>query len=287
MEQLLLNLDCLTENNKFTNAGVLFFAKSTEFIMLQATVTCVLYQGNKKLHILDRKDYKGNMLSNIEDAVTFIFKHTNLAYKIEHIRREEIPEFPEVAIREAIVNAVCHRDYFVKNVIMIEVFNDRVEITSPVGLPNGLTDKTFGTRSVPRNLLLTDLLLRVGYIEKAGTGISRIKDEIKKHGLGKVKFSYDGYFFTVVFTREQEKNLRASLDEMSEKMSEKMSEMSEMSEIILELIKIDPKISARKIADKLNITSRTAERYIATIKNLGKLKRVGTARNGFWQIIEN
>lgn len=100
--QMLLNLRCITDNGHFTNAGVLFFTKSIEFLILQAKCTCVLYKGIDKIKILDRKDYCSNMLDNIDNAVKFVQRHTNLEYKIEHIQREEIPEIPEIALREAI-----------------------------------------------------------------------------------------------------------------------------------------------------------------------------------------
>jgi len=111
---LLHNLDCINKQHRLTNAGVLFFTKTTEFLLLQANVVCVLYKGNEKIHILDKKDFNSNIIENIENAILFVQRHTNLEYKIEHLQREEIQEIPEVALREAIVNAVCHRDYFQK-----------------------------------------------------------------------------------------------------------------------------------------------------------------------------
>jgi len=198
---LLKNLDCINENNKLTNAGVLFFCKSTEFLLLQATVVCVLYKGNQKLHILDKKDFSGNIVDNIENAIIFVNRHTNLEYKIEGLRRQENPEIPEVALREAIVNAVCHRDYFQKGAnVMIEIFDNRVSITNPGGLPADLKPSEFGSKSVVRNAVIASLLHRIDYIEKIGTGINRIKNSIKKYGVSKVTFSYDT-FFTVTFQR--------------------------------------------------------------------------------------
>ena len=68
----------------------------------------------------------------------FVKRHTNIEYKIENLRREEIPEIPDIALREATINAVCHRDYFEKGAsVMIEIFDDRVEISNPGGLPSG------------------------------------------------------------------------------------------------------------------------------------------------------
>jgi len=96
-------------------------------------------------------------------------------------------DIPEHALREAVVNAVCHRDYFNKSAnVMIEVFDDRVEISNPGGLPSGLNPEDFGTKSVVRNPIIASLLNRANYIERIGTGINRIKDAVKRNN--KVKY---------------------------------------------------------------------------------------------------
>lgn len=166
---LLKNLDCITEDGKFTNAGVLFFARDIDFLLNHAIVVCVLYKGTEKVNILDKKDFKGNIVENINNAILFVKRHTNVQYKIEKLQREEIPDIPDVALREAIINAVCHRDYFDKSGnVLIEVFDDRVEISNPGGLPSGLKPSDFGRKSVARNPLIASLLNRINYIEKVG-----------------------------------------------------------------------------------------------------------------------
>ena len=129
-ETLLQNFDCLTSDKKLTNLGVLFFAQDIDFIMNYALVDCILFKGTERVKILNRKQYTGNIIDNIEDALAFIRRHTNTEYVITgKPRREEIHDYPETALREAIVNAVCHRDYFIKEVpVVVEVFADRVEI---------------------------------------------------------------------------------------------------------------------------------------------------------------
>lgn len=107
------------------------------------------------------------------------------------MQREAIPETPELVLREAIVNAVCHRDYFEKGAnVMIEVYDDRVEISNPGGLPSGLTPDTFGTKSVARNSIIAGLLNRAEYIEKIGTGINRIRNAVKQNDKGNFRFLY-------------------------------------------------------------------------------------------------
>lgn len=86
---LLRNLDCLTEDHRLTNAGVLFFAKDIDFLINHATVVCVLYKGTAKVHILDKKDFTGNLVDNVENAMLFIQRHTNVEYKIEHLQRRD------------------------------------------------------------------------------------------------------------------------------------------------------------------------------------------------------
>ncbi|MGM0656855.1 MAG: Fic family protein [Thermodesulfobacteriota bacterium] len=174
-DTLLQNLDCLTEDHRFTNLGVLFFARDIDFLLNHAMVVCVLYRGNEKVTILDKKDFTGNIVDNIDNDLLFVQRHTKVRLKVEHLQHEEIHDYPEVALREAIINAVCHRDYFDKRAnVLVEVFADRVVITNP-GLPSGLSPEEFGTKSVARNPRIASLLHRIDYIEKVGTGIKRIR----------------------------------------------------------------------------------------------------------------
>ena len=280
---LLANLDCLSENGQMTNAGVLFFSKSTEFLLLQATVTCVLYKGIEKIHVLDRKDFSGNIIDNIENAVMFVLRHTNLEYKIEKLRREEIPEIPEVALREAVVNAVCHRDYFEKGAnVMVEIFDDRIEISNPGGLPSGLTRKSFGTKSVVRNPVIASLLHRAGYIEKIGTGIKRIENAVKEHGRGSVIFSFDS-FFTVSFSRVK------TTEKTSEKTAPEIEKATQETtqEMILRLIKTNPAITRKGLAEKTGLTPDGVKYHLNKLREQGVIRHVGATKKGYWEVMEN
>nr|MBC8423188.1 transcriptional regulator [bacterium] len=174
-------------------------AKNVRRFLPQAYVTCLLGRGRDKVHILDRKDFAGGVVEDIEHSLRFIERNTRLEYKIEKLKREEIPEYPMAALREAITNAVMHRDYFQAGAnVFVEVYSDRIEVTNPGGLPNGLAPADLGTVSVRRNLLVADLLHRIGYIEKAGTGIRRMREDAERHGCPEPQFKGTG-FFTAVF----------------------------------------------------------------------------------------
>ena len=113
-------------------------------------------------------------------------------------------ELPEDALREAVTNAVCHRDNFEKGArVMVEIFDDRVEITNPGGAPKGITKENFGSISIARNPVIASLLHRAGYIERMGTGINRINAAMEGAGFNKPIFRTEGIFFKVIFERQR------------------------------------------------------------------------------------
>ena len=183
----------------FRNAGVLFFARNVRRFFPEAYITCLLGKGADQVCILDRKDFDGGIVADIEDAMHFIERNTRTAYRIEGLRREDVPEYPMQALREAITNAVMHRDWFFDGAnVFVGVYTDRVEVSSPGGLPKGLTLADLGHRSIRRNALIADLLHRIGFVEKAGTGIRRIRDEASEMNCPEPEFRADR-FMTVTF----------------------------------------------------------------------------------------
>jgi ATP-dependent DNA helicase RecG len=115
-DTMLKNLKCISDVKGtlcFTNAGALFFRKNEEDVEFRhAGLVCALYKGTDKVYILDAKEFNGDIMSKVDDAMVFLKKHLRMSYKIVFVRRENILELPEDALREAVVNAVCHRDYF-------------------------------------------------------------------------------------------------------------------------------------------------------------------------------
>ena len=178
---------------------MLFFAKNVRHFFSEAYITCLLGRGTDKVHILDRKDFDGGIVADIEDAMRFIERNTRTAYRIEGLRRQNIPEYPMEALREAITNAVMHRDWFFYGAnVFVELYADRIEVISPGALPKGMTLADLGHKSVRRNPLVADLLHRIDFIEKAGTGIRRIRDGAKAVDCPEPAFEA-GNFVTVTF----------------------------------------------------------------------------------------
>jgi predicted HTH transcriptional regulator len=109
----------------------------------------------------------------------------------------------EDALREAVVNAVCHRNYFEKGArIMVEIFDDRVDIVSPGGLCKGITPENFGTVTITRNSTIASMFFRIDYIEQMGTGIRRMRNATRKADVAEPEFEFTG-FFKVTFKRNE------------------------------------------------------------------------------------
>ena len=215
VEDVLVNIEAAERAGDrllFRNAGVLFFARNVRRFFPEAYVTCLLGRGADKVHILDRKDFAGGIVADIEEAMRFIERNTRTAYRIEGLRRQNIPEYPMNALREAITNAVMHRDWFFDGAnVFVELYADRIEVISPGGLPRGLSVAELGRRSVRRNPLISDLLHRIEFIEKAGTGIRRIREEARVRGCPEPTFQADG-FVTVTFRPNPEVRAVAGYD---------------------------------------------------------------------------
>lgn len=201
---LLQNLN-LIKGDHPTNAGILLLAKNAADYLPQFLVRCVAYKGDDTgTMILDHKDFGDHIFSVVEDGVSFLLKHLNAPIIIKGIKREQSPEIPVEALREALVNAVVHRDYNIKGAnIKVEVFVDRIEISSPGSLAPGMEVTDLGKRSLARNAVITDALSRTPYMEKLGTGINRINNALKKANLDGTDYQVSTGFFTVVFKRPE------------------------------------------------------------------------------------
>ncbi len=270
-KSILKNLS-LMEGRKMKNAGVIFFCKNVRKFFLQGDVTCVLYEGTSKTNIIDHKMFEKNLLSNFENAYKYILSKLNTNYIIKQKRTEKL-ELPKEAIREALINAIVHRDYFSAGHVQVDIFIDRLEISNPGGLVSGLSEEDFGKVSLPRNPLLMDLMLRANNVERVGSGIKRIKDAMKEYGL-RVEF-IKTKFFRVVFKR------KTLIPKGSEKSSEKSSEK------IIELMEKNNEITILELSKEIVLSTRAIEKSIAKLKEKGLIKRVGSAKGGYWKVLKN
>ena len=197
----LRNLGLLDGEDRMTHAGAWLLARDVRRFTSTAHVSCALFLGTEKVRILDRRDFHSDIPTMVDDAVAWILTKINVEFIIKHVRREERPELPEEALREAVANAVAHRDYRSTANIQVYVFKDRIEIVSPGGLPAGMTEADLGLKSMPRNPLLFGMLYRMDVVENIGSGIKRIRDLCREHGVAEPVIDASEYWVTVTFAR--------------------------------------------------------------------------------------
>ena len=150
-ETALANLHLLVGDGRITNAGAWLLAKDIRRFHASAQLSCVLFFGTTKTEILDRRDFSADVYSMIEDPMTWVRSKVNVHYVITgSVKREERPELPMDAVREAVVNAVAHRDYRSTANVQVCLYHDRLEVVSPGGLPAGMTEAALGVKRVCR-----------------------------------------------------------------------------------------------------------------------------------------
>ncbi len=272
----------------FNNTGILFFSRNLADIYYHTAVTCALYKGAEKVDVLDRRDFNEDIISNIDGAMNFLKQYIPVRYEMTGtLKRKEIPEVPYDALRKAVINAIAHRDYFEKGAnVMIEMFDDRIEITNPGGLVKGLRPEDFGRKSVLRNPNIANLLHRIEYIEKMGTGISKIRRIIKSAGLPNVKFEFN-IFFTVTFTRPMARKEMATLQSEAEKFGIKFgikgNRLQRMIGII-DTLKREEAFSVADFAVKSGVTTRVIEKDMDFLKMQGVIEFHGARKTGRYVI---
>ena len=205
-EEMLRSLGCLVKQGETwlpTHAGVALFAEEPQRLIGQAELACVRFKGTDVVSYIDRRDLRGPLYQLVDDAEQFIYRHMKIGRRIEGFAGVEYREYPAEAVREAIVNAVVHRDYSRHGQrIRVFMFDDRIEVYSPGTLPPGVSlekMRRLEPQSVLRNPIIVGVFRDLGsrYIERLGTGVRRMALTMESHGLPKPQFEEVGSEFRV------------------------------------------------------------------------------------------
>ncbi len=202
-----VSFELIDENNKLTNAGLLLADESP---MRHSRLFCTHWYGLDKasgvMEAVDDKEFSGSLVSLLQNGIEFVKNNTKKCWRKTGNGRIEMPDYPEQAVHEVLVNALIHRNYMeVGSEVHIDIFDDRMEIYSPGGMPDGSLIQERDPINVPstrRNPILADMLNRLGYMERKGSGFGKIIDGYKKQVKycedKKPTFKSDRYQFTVV-----------------------------------------------------------------------------------------
>ncbi len=274
----------LAKDGNLTNAAVILFGKKPEDFFPNAKLRCAVFATNDTSYIIDMQDYTGDLFYLIGEAEKYILKNIHIGMRLEGLKRIDVPEISKEAIREAIINAFCHRDYYEYDSVNVAVFKNRVEIRNKGLLYGGLTIEQIKTEMVSerRNELIAEIFHEIHWIEKWGRGISLILS--MEHD---ADFKEVGTQFIVTFKRRYFEESKEKVEEKwSERWSERWSEINESQRSILFLVQTNPSISKTELAEKIGINPSAVQKNLSTLKKKGFLRRVGPARGGHWEIIE-
>ena len=189
-EQLLVNTEILVDGDTHpaTVAGLVVFGKRPDRLLPQSKIDAVAYPGSEKdYHAIERRTLRGPLVGLfgtggelvepglLEQAMDFVWRHTGKTELQNGVRRIERWDYPVEAVREALVNAVVHRDYLLSHTdTELSIYSDRLEVVSAGGLPNGITTARMRTGCrAARNELIKDIMRDYGYLEHMGMGIPR------------------------------------------------------------------------------------------------------------------
>ena len=274
-EDILSSLDVAKQSAdgiKICQAGVLFFAKEPQRFLKESYITCVRYAGSDRFSVIDREEILGEPVNLIENSINFIKRNIKKGYSIsDKPQRQEIFEYPLIAVREAIINAVMHRDYYYDaSHIYIHIFSNRLEIENPGGLYSGLRIEDIGNRSVRRNRTIADLLFRIKYVERIGSGIQRMEKALELNNNPKMEISASNFFVVRLYPRidtQTDINLTSRQYQLYQFFKEKNM------------------VTKSESAAFLGVSNDTALREIKVLMREGIVRKKGTGKSTVYQKI--
>ncbi|MEM7116563.1 MAG: ATP-binding protein [Chloroflexota bacterium] len=213
LEELLFSVGATDREGNPTTTGILLFGKEPQMFFPQSGVVFVKFPGTEprgeqgKVGYGRRAELNGPVARIIERAWNLVFEEMRVGATVNKLEREELMEYPRFAVREALVNAVAHRDYRVNGRrIEIRMYADRLEIISPGGLPGYMTLDNLVEEHFSRNPRLVNGLFQWGYIEELGLGIDQMIEEMAQGGHPPPQFRATDYSFTVTLNNKRERS---------------------------------------------------------------------------------
>ncbi len=289
-ESFLRNLKILNDKG-MTNAGILFFAQKPYKYIFSSKIRCVHFRGDERIEILDKKEVDKGIIGNIEYAFNYLKERVPVRFEIKGGKRIEHSQFPEDAYREAIVNAVIHRDYYESGEVAVEKLKNSILINNPGGLIPSFPREEFGKWSWPRNRLLADLLSKTVYMEKVGTGIRRIEKFCNKNKNPVTIKPGDTFFSVELKAPKPEDSTTGQKEKKNGGLSGGINgglsggiKLSKSQESIIKVICESPDIILETLAERVGVPLRSLERNISALKEKGILKRIGSRKTGYWEV---
>ena len=285
-KKYLLSFGLVTGEGNLTNAGALF---ADDCPLWQSRLYSTRWDGKEKGDAINDAEFTGNVLMLLREAMNFVKSNTKRGWEKLPDGRKNKLEYAERAVLEAMVNHFIHRDYTVMGgEVHLDIYNDRLTVTSPGGMYNGMLIQDLDIKDVSserRNPILANVMAQLDYMEKRGSGLTRICNETKalegyKDELKPVFKSTPTQFQTIIFASSDASNVGNYDGDMSE------TKLTERQHKILDLIKKSPTITGKQMSETLSVSQRTIERDLSALQKKGVLKHEGKDNDGTWIILK-
>ena len=245
---------------------------------------------------IDDAEISGSIIILLQEGLAFVKRHSRKMWQKTADGRLEMPDYPERAVLEGIVNAIIHRNYNeIGSEVHIDIFDDRLEIYSPGGMFDGTKVQDRDLMNVPsrrRNPVIADVFNRLKYMDRRGSGFKKILSAYKtlpNYTEGKKPVftsEYDCFFLTmwnmnygvVEDVEEEQKNARENTRENTREKG------GDIQEKIIDLIRKNPHITIPQIADTLSITKNSANHHVRMLRKNGIIEHCGSTKRGYWKI---
>lgn len=274
-------------------------------------VQCGVFRGKTKAIFVDNREYSGSVIDQIDLAYEYLLSKIFVGLEIVGTKSANRYEIPLEALRELVINAIVHRSYVNPRAMSVQIalFDDRLEITTPGGLPHGMSvDMMRKGHSIARNRALALACKYMRIIESWGSGIPRIDAALVAEGLKPLDIEDNGIDLRLIVwrktqtTQEMMKEVSTSpktaqetaqetavlpktTQENTQEPGKKDCRTQKIGDRILELVRTNPKITTSEMARVLGLTRYGVNYHLRAMKTKGILRREGATKNGRWVAI--
>ncbi|MCK4429396.1 MAG: putative DNA binding domain-containing protein, partial [Candidatus Aenigmarchaeota archaeon] len=277
IELMLKEYFIVKENGELipTIAGILLFGKNPHRNITQCEIRADRYVGDSMIEWIDRKDIHGTIFDMVNQAEEFMLKNMRTPARVVGFKTEFRTEYPMVALREAIINALVHRDWHCSEAVLLRMFNSHIDIINPGELLRPLkVSEILKDDYIPksRNKILVEILSNSGIMDKRGTGFLRIREAMKKGNLPNPELKEKQSCFVIKFNNPAIEKI-PKVDETG---------LNERQKKCVEYLKVRGKITTKEYVELVKTSLITAKRDLLDLKNKRIIGFVGSAKTGYY-----
>ena len=258
----------IDEDGLYTNLGLLLSEQCPH------TIKAAVFEGSTKEIFKDRFEFSGSLLKQMKDVYSFLNRYNRTNSEITGLKRTDTREYPEIALREALLNSIVHKEYSYSSSTLISVFDDKIEIVTIGGLTKGLSedDIMLGV-SILRNRNLANIFYRLKLIEAYGTGIPKIIESYNEYNVKpKIEISSNAFKITLPNTLKEK-----SISKLEKNLSDK-------EYLIVNMLKENEYIKRTDIEKNLSISSSMAIKLLRNMVDNSIIEKLGKGKNVIYRL---